>query len=154
MKTFLIIFTLSIHIMHSSATYSQVYKWIDENGKVHFSDKPISHKSKKIEIKDGPSKKQIDQAKARARSIIQHQKKVQDISNEEAEDRKDIADKLERKEAKRKKLCQQAEREIRILGRGGVTYTEDKTGKRHYLSDAEKNESIAALQSEMSKHCQ
>ena len=43
--TLLILFSLL-----ATASYAAVYKWVDENGSVHFSDKPYSKDAKEIKI--------------------------------------------------------------------------------------------------------
>ncbi len=132
---------------------SEVYKWTDENGKTHYSDKPIDSKSQKLRMSRQPSNEEVSQAKERARSVVSHQRKVQEIANEEAEDRKQEEYKLDAKEKKRQAFCAKATRQIRLLGRGRATYFENKDGSRKYLSDKDKNKSIAEYQAEMKKRC-
>jgi len=48
MRTIILIYL----ILFSNHSYSEIYKWIDDRGKVHFSDKePVKHKADKIELK-------------------------------------------------------------------------------------------------------
>lgn len=133
---------------------AEVYKWTDENGKIHYSDKPIDEKTKKIKMKRQPSHTEVSQAKERASALIKHKNKVQEITDDERHDKK-IAD---RKDAKDKRKlssqCRQAKREIILLGKGRVTYTTDEDGERHYLSDEEKNQSINQLKKDVKEHCQ
>ena len=52
MKLLILLTTLSLF---SANTYSEVYKWTDENGKIRYGDsKPASIKSKKLDIKISP----------------------------------------------------------------------------------------------------
>lgn len=132
---------------------SEVYKWTDKNGKVHYSDKPIDSKSQKLRMSRQPSSEEVNRAKERARSVISHQQKVQEIANEEAEDRKQKEDKLDAEEKKRQAFCAEATKQIRLLGRGRATYFKNEDGSRKYLSDEEKNKSIAEYQAEMKKRC-
>jgi len=62
-------------------------------------------------------------------------------------------DKLDAEEKKRVAFCAQATREIRLLGRGRVTYQQNADGSRKYLSDKDKNESIDKYKAEMKKRC-
>ena len=43
-------------VITTSATNAAVYKWTDENGKVHFTDKPPKHLKKKSSIVNIKSK--------------------------------------------------------------------------------------------------
>ena len=44
LKVNVITLLLSFSFLSSSATYAEIYKWVDENGKVHFGDAPPSSK--------------------------------------------------------------------------------------------------------------
>ena len=47
-----VLFTL-LSLLFASSTQAQVYKWVDENGKVHYSDKkPPESEHQKIEVVD------------------------------------------------------------------------------------------------------
>ncbi len=146
-------FIVATSILTASGVNAEVYKWTDENGKIHYSDKPLDTKSQKVQIKNQPSKEQVLEAKRRQRSIITHQRKVQEIANDEAKDKKRMADKLDAEEKKRLAFCANATSQIRLMGRGHVTYTKSEDGSRTYLSDKDKNESIAKLKEEMKKRC-
>ena len=132
---------------------SQVYKWVDENGKVHYSDKPIDDKSKKVKIKSTPSQQQVKEAKQTAQRLIKHKNKVSEIMEEEQEDKIKKQLQFERDESKRKRECLQAKDEIRRLGLGYRSYTTNEKGERYFLSDKEKEDMIAKLSELSKKHC-
>ncbi len=132
---------------------AKVYKWTDVNGKVHYSDKPIDEKSKTISIKRQPTTSEVRQARERASSLIQHQRKVQEIAHENENEKKRAEVKAELESKKLEKLCEDARREKTNLGRGYHSYTTDKEGKRHFLSDAEKTREIKILEESIKTHC-
>ncbi|WP_210330242.1 DUF4124 domain-containing protein [Aliikangiella sp. G2MR2-5] len=39
--------------------YAKVYKWVDKDGKVHYSDKPQSEKAQEVEVKEIPTTKTV-----------------------------------------------------------------------------------------------
>lgn len=47
MKKFFILF---VFLLFTTAADSKIYKWVDENGSVHFSDKPYSKEAKEINV--------------------------------------------------------------------------------------------------------
>ena len=47
MRIFLLITTF---LVFTSSALAGVYKWVDENGEVHFSDKPMSAKAERFEV--------------------------------------------------------------------------------------------------------
>ncbi|MBV1908507.1 MAG: DUF4124 domain-containing protein [Kangiellaceae bacterium] len=132
---------------------SQVYKWVDENGKVHFSDKPIDEKSQKVVIKKQPSKSQIKEAKQRASEMLRHQRKVNQINDEEILDSQLARHKKEREQTKLKQACNEAKREKINLSRGFRSYTENEKGERYFYSDQEKTDLITELEKAIQKNC-
>jgi len=145
---------LLVAIFFSPNSLAEVYKWTDKEGKIHYSDKPIDSKTEALKMKRKPSEKEIYQANKRAKSIIQHQQKLQEIARDDAHDNKIIADKEEKEEGKRVAFCQNAQRQIRRLGAGRTSYTTNDNGTRNYLSDENKNNMINEYKLEMTKrHC-
>lgn len=132
---------------------AEVYKWVDENGKVHFSDKPFDEKSKAFKMKRQPTPEEIQQAKQRAAKVIQHQRKVSEINSEEAQEEQKARLKKEKQAARLSDECKVAQREIIQLGRGYRSYTVNDKGEKYYLSDQEKNDTIAKMQELIRLHC-
>lgn len=144
-----------ITLVFAFATQAEVYKWTDENGKVHYSDKPIDEKSKQIKMKRQPTDAEVLQARQQASSLIQHQNKIQSIAEEEAQD-KQIEDQKNRKEqASNTQACAEAKRLIYIYSRGKPIYTIGQDGKKTYqgYTDKEKNQMIAELRKSIKENC-
>ena len=40
-------------ILLSGAAHAEIFKWVDANGKVHFSDRKISSQAQKVNVKTG-----------------------------------------------------------------------------------------------------
>jgi len=153
LSTFTKMFLVSLILITSIQVQAKVYKWIDENGKTHYSDKPFDEKSQVIKIKNQPSNPEISKAKKRAASLIDQQNKLVEIAQEDINEKKIADEKKEKTSAGLARICNDAKTEINMLGRGFRSYTEDKNGKRHYLSDKEKIENITALQKKIDLHC-
>jgi type IV secretory pathway VirB10-like protein len=132
---------------------AQVYKWTDKNGRIHYSDKPKDKNSKALKLKKLPTDAELNTAKQRAANLINHQKKVQEIADDDARDKRNKDRQAAKEQAQLNTACRQAKEQIRILGRGRSTYTTDKKGQRHYLSDSEKNSQIEKLKLAMKDSC-
>ncbi len=144
---------VSLLMIASFPVESKIYKWTDENGKVHYSDKPIDDKSKQIKTDRHPSKKDVIQAKQRASSLIKHQNKVQEIAEEDARDKENAEIKAAKEKKAMNRVCFQLKDEMLLLGQGYATYITDDEGKRHFLSDEEKTKQIAKLKLAIEKNC-
>ena len=43
--------TLAALVLLATAVHAKIYKWVDENGSIHFSDKPYSQDAKEVKVK-------------------------------------------------------------------------------------------------------
>ncbi len=129
---------------------AEVYKWVDENGKIHFSDKPFDDKSKAVKMKRQPTPEEIQQAKQRAAKVIQHQRKVNEIYSEETAEQQRVKAKRNKESAK---ICQEAKKEMKYMNGKYVNYTTNDKGERYYLTDDEKNALADKLKAAIAKHC-
>ncbi len=51
-KSYYFLISLFLCVLFSESAFSEVYRWIDENGKTHFSDKPsTTHSSELVELR-------------------------------------------------------------------------------------------------------
>ena len=144
---------LIIILFFSFSVNAEIYKWTDKNGKVHYSDKPIQEDSKKLSIKKGPSQDAIQEAKNRASSLINHQRKVREIANDNAREKKKSDQQEKIKKDIMSAACKQAKNDMILLGHRGAAYVTNEKGERTFFTDAEKNEMIAQLKSDIKKHC-
>ncbi len=149
------ILTLIIVSLLAFTAQSKVYKWTDENGKVHYSDKPIDEKSQQIKMKRQPSEAEVLKAKQRASTLIRHQNKVQAIADEEADDKRIADKKKEKVRTDTMQACKEAKRLILIYSSGRRIYTTDQDGKINYksYSDQQKNDMIAELEMKIKENC-
>lgn len=136
-------------------TQAKVYKWTDENGKVHYSDKPIDKKSEQIKMQRQPTDAEVLRARQRASSLIQHQNKFQSIADEDARDKQLVDQKSENKRVETMKACKEAKRLIMTYSSGRRIFTMDENGKKIYkgYTDDEKNQMIAELQKSVKENC-
>ena len=144
---------LILSIFFTCLTHAKVYKWTDENGKVHYSDKPFNQESKELEIKKQPNKQEIRKAKQRTSSFLKHQSKKRSVEEENENERKLSTKKKEAAKRKLTHLCKQARREKINLSRGFRSYIKKENGDRHFLSDAEKENKIEILRQKIKENC-
>jgi len=137
-----IIFSILVNFISANHLSAKIYKWTDDNGKTHFSDKPIDKNAKIVKERKKLSESYLNESRQQARKLISFQKRMELSRNEE-----NLSSKIEKSEKKNKQrklkaLCAEIKRDIRLLGKGRPTYFENEKGKRVFLSDKEKNDSI------------
>lgn len=114
----------------SLAAHADVYRWVDEEGIVHYSDKPKNLQSaEKIEIKMGSVLKDDNQQER-----MKKQKRLLSAIKEERNIKKQKQAEKRKVKKKRKLRCQQARNTLNNFD-GRRLYNIDKDGNRVYLSD-------------------
>lgn len=138
---------------------AQIYKWVDENGNVHFGDKPQAEEHandvEAIELEESykPAPLTTEQQDAMRREREQRRQIAREIEAEKAQE------KAAAKEAKRKQIaerCAELKKDIQMLGgislEGGQRvfyYLEDDDGKP--LSVAEQEKRVEQMRAESAK---
>jgi len=105
-----------------------VYKWTDEEGKIHYGDKPTTGSSiEKIKIKDNPV---YDEE---LKQQNEEQKKLLDIFEEERKERKEQIEEKKQIRRERKKRCEDLRKELNyqesLFGQRVVYMVPDEEGK-------------------------
>ncbi|MCU7929688.1 MAG: DUF4124 domain-containing protein [Candidatus Thiodiazotropha sp. (ex Codakia rugifera)] len=125
-----------------------VYKWIDEQGRVQFSDRPVTGKSTEVKIKDhSPSPVQIDEDRK------QKTRRMLDVYKEDRAAKKEASQKQKEKKKKRKQNCVRAKDQYASHSRASGIYDFGKDGDRRYLSDVERNRHMKKLKAEIARWC-
>jgi hypothetical protein len=126
---------------------AQAYKWVDENGRTHFSDTPPpDRKADKLTIKPlspaGPSG-------AAGSGDWQSQLQESNLRRAQQEAQQEAANR-ERKAAERN--CSIARGELSTLQRGRI-FRYDENGERQYLDDKDRPAALAAAQERVERYC-
>ena len=150
---FTVIILIFLFTFKAMKVDAEIYKWTDENGKIHYSDKPIVQNAKKVKEKRKLSEKYLKEEKLRAQKFISFQKRMEQSRTEKAGAESQKAIEKQNKESQLKALCRAAKRDVIVLSHGLPTYYEDDNGKRVFLSDKEKNANIEKTQNFINENC-
>ncbi len=125
---------------------AEVYRWVDEQGKVHFSDKKPQQQSTKIgeQLKDN----NVDSSQAQQRKL---QQLLAPETPEEKRYRQQKQQKKQQQQTRKQGICQNARRQLKIL-RGPVAFL-DSQGKELPISEKERQQRAAKLQKQIKQHC-
>jgi hypothetical protein len=144
-KSLIWIFTLLI----TSLVQAGVYKWVDEQGRVHYGDRPASDNAGEVRIRDqGGSEPSAD-------SVSRHEKQQRFLRarEEDREEKKQARAKNKRKKLEAKRNCEQAKKEYDKYRHAGAIYDKGKGGERKYLSFKAREEYEKSLAAEVKKWC-
>jgi hypothetical protein len=116
---------------------TDVYRWTDENGVVHFGERPPQVGGERIELRQQPGQaKDLDAAAADRR---QRQQRLLDAYSYERSRKKQQQAEVEAAEARDARRCDRLKRHWRSLSWGGPVYYGQDDGGRRYLSESERN---------------
>lgn len=156
MKSFRLSCALSIFMLcflsHKTSA-GEVYKWVDENGKVHYSDRPKDENAQAVEIKDNVTPEQQAEARLQAQKLIRLQQRRVAIEMENAYDQKLQAHENAKKAAELAKTCKEAEKAVKILEFQAPVYQQDEKGGRRFIGDEERKKELRNLKDNIAKHC-
>lgn len=135
-------------ILAGPAAAGEVYRWVDADGKAHFSDTPpVRQKVEKIEIR--PVMPSPPAATTQGRSW---QQQVEESNLRRArQEKQEKADERNKQQAEQK--CLAARRSLDALNRGRPLYRVDKNGERVYLEDDQRKAEAEAAQRRVEADC-
>jgi len=125
-----------------------VYKWVDENGKVHYGDRPGNAGSTQMEVKDS--------APAPNPAAEEHREKTQKLLDQYADERTEKQEqqaKRKEEEAQRKESCAKAKKQLEQYQTASYLYEKDEKGERRVLSKEERAEAEANAQKAVDHWC-
>ena len=133
---------------------AQLYKWVDEQGHVHYGDCPPPE-CEPIEIPPppAPAAEEVERAQERLKRMLEEQRERAEIRRqaEEAERLKREAE--ERIAAYRRSRCQLAQQNLHTLRLGRPVYRIDEKGERVFLDDAERAAEIERMKEDIREYC-
>ncbi|MCG7921780.1 MAG: DUF4124 domain-containing protein [Candidatus Thiodiazotropha lotti] len=139
-----------ISTIFSHSLYAGVYKWTDEHGRVHFSDRPVSESSTEVKIKQTPSSGSTGDSPQQRQ---QKMRKMLDAFEEERSEKKEAKQKAKQEREKRKKKCIYAKDRYNSHNRARGIYNYKKDGDRSYLSEAERKSLMQRLKADVDRWC-
>ena len=147
MKKLILFFVLIVPV----AVYASVYKWVDENGKVHYGDQPkASQPTVEMNIDD------TRPAPSFSEDNLSREEKRERLLQAMEEDRLEKQEKRDKQKAENEKNRQKCNRyrdRMRHYERANSLYRLDKDGNRVYMSDGERASATKSLRAKINKYC-
>lgn len=133
---------------------AEVYKWTDEHGRVHFSDKPPNQDTPEYQLRTpassdrATSPESLTDAERRAR-----QRKLSDSLEADRLEKQQAESKRKQQQAKREHNCKVARAELNSSKRANLIYDYDQQGNRVYFNETKKQRYLESLRAEVRKWC-
>lgn len=128
---------------------AEIYRWVDENGKIQFSDRPAKGKiSKTVDVDTSKNSYGGGAVLNRQRDLLnryEDQDKQSQKNRQQAQIDKDKKEKLST-------VCLQAKDKLSNFERG-LIYTLDDQGQRVYYSEEQRTQRIESFRKTIKKNC-
>ncbi len=139
--------------MFSVAVSAQIYKWTDESGKVHYSDKAPDKKQAVEKINIEIDRAASQKSKSERRSLENTQRFLKVLEEEKAVKREKEKEHA-KKQDKMRAYCQRLEKEISIYKKGYAIVRYGQDGGHEYLTDEEIEVDMKKFEDKWEKNCE
>ena len=142
--------TLFLFLSLGQFSHAEIFKWVDDKGKVHYGDKPTIN-SKQLNISEKKFKLSSPIKNSESR-----EERRRRLTEAMAEDRLEKEEKKLRAKKKKEKInrqCVLAKDRLHRYKRSGSLYNFDKDGNRYNLSEDNRKKSISGLEKKIKKYC-
>lgn len=131
-------------------TQAAIYKWVDKDGEVHYSQqKPQNTKTEKIKVKTRAPEKSSTYSKP---SLKQKEDEKQ-TSDKSTQNKTDTNKKPKKSAKERADLCKQSQANLQALTSRGRVRQKDEDGNVTYMSEDQKQQRIKREQDRVKQNC-
>jgi hypothetical protein len=128
----------------------QIYKWTDEDGNVHFTDKPVAEEAERVAIQS----KRTDAAKVQAQVQARADAAAKAAEEEAAATPQGpTEEELQARLEERAKKCATYRERLQRFVQSRRIYREDEAGERVYLSEEEMQEAREKVENQVQEYC-
>ncbi len=137
--------------MSAGALADEIYKWTDEEGTVHYGDRPTGAPTEErlsmtYNRTDGSAVRSRVQARQERQAQREEQKSVAAAAAQEAADNEAAA-------AQRERACENARARLESYLQSRRLYRTDENGERVYLDDTERQEARKRAEDQVTEFC-
>lgn len=137
--------------MGSAAMANEIYKWTDENGNVHYGDRPSGSATEQrmaLSYRRTNTGALQQRVKSHADSVTARQERKADAAEE-----KKAADEKAAEAAANAKKCDAYRAQLETLVQSRRVYRADENGERVYLDESESQEARTRVEDLISENC-
>ncbi len=144
--------TLVLHlILLPGVTVAGVYQWTDDQGQVHYSDRPVADTAREVPIKPSPSEPPTADEDGASRE--ERTRRMLDVYQEDREKKQQARKKESAEREKRKRNCIVAKDRYQSASRARGIYSFKKDGERQYMDEAARAKYMHKLKKNIEKWC-
>ncbi len=128
---------------------SEIYKWTDADGNVHYTDKPMDPSSQQVAI----ASRSTDNASVQAQTQARLDRKAAAAEEAAKEPAGPTPDELRAEARQRAEKCSMYRERMTRFVQSRHLYREGENGERVYLEESEKLDAEQKVQDQISEYC-
>jgi len=132
------------------ASGAEIYKWVDEAGRVHFGDRPPAEGAEPVELDVSPAP--AAPAPSDAERAEKRRRLLEAFAKERAEKEAAI-EQAKQEKAERAANCARARERLRKVREATYLYDYDESGNRVIFSDEQREEATRQAKAEVERWC-
>lgn len=153
MKRSQLFFSLVFIMVIPAVSATSIYRWVDEDGQVHFSSKPKSNNAKQITVKD----RYIDSGNSApalsTEERVEKQKRFLNALDEENKSLKNEKLKKQQQEEMALRRCNAARDQLKRAENASALYDLDEKGNRVILNNKQYELAMRQARARVEKWC-
>jgi len=150
MRYLIIAATLILSVaLASTATASEIYKWTDEDGNVHYTDKPLEPSSERMNI----ASRSTDNSAVQSQTQARLERKAEAAEAAANAPTGPSPEELRAEKKKRAEQCTMYRERLTRFIQTRHLYRENESGDRTYLDEAEMQAAQEKVQDQIKEYC-
>lgn len=133
------------------AVAGDIYKWVDEDGNVHYGDKPVSNGSERVAIESRPTDRARVQSQYQA--AAQARAENRDARAQADEEGRKAEEELRAQAEERRQKCEASRATMQQFVRSRRIYTQDESGERVYMDEAQMQAARERVENDINEYC-
>jgi hypothetical protein len=144
--------SLGLLVLGAAALQAGVYRWVDDQGRVHYGDKPPTVGAEELEVPVQKPETNATEAKSEEQRALERERLLQRFQ-EDRDKKREQAKKRAEEKAERKRLCALAKDQLRVYTEATGLYDLDEEGERKVLSFEERERVTREAEQEVKRWC-
>lgn len=140
-------------LLLSASAYADINKWVDAQGKVHYSDGPLPLDATPEAVRIPEDHALPASANSETRSLAEREAELEKKMKAQ-EQAAEQADKQRQVDRLKQQNCEKVRTSLRVLEDSPRIATYDDSGNRSYLDDAAREQRIEEARKAVSQYCE
>ena len=146
-----IAFALMLVLVGASApAVGEIYKWTDEEGNVHFGDKPVGEDPERVAIQSKRTNPERVESRMQARASAAAKAAEEEAAATPAGP---TEEEMQARLAERQEKCDSYRERLQRFVTSRRIYREDENGERVYMSEEEMQEAREKVENQVQDYC-